>query len=190
MYFLSSDISPTFHTYVFFSIIFDKMACSPLCFAVMCASGRAPLRLCPLNTTTAALPINWLSSIPCQVCLILSCLTSCYLKSHLPKPLNPLVTHNNKKLARCSLNEDRVVEIWWGMEDLQTPDRHTALCKSVIALPQFIFSKRSKVLFSYLFSVIFLYLLKAYCAMFAWTMLLLFIYLLKTATRLIKLPCG
>lgn len=42
---------------------------------------------------------NWLSS-HCQVCLIFPWLTSCYLESHLPEALNPLVTHDNKKLGK------------------------------------------------------------------------------------------
>ena len=69
-----------------------------------------------LSATCLTFPRNWVSSSHCQVCLILSCLTSRYLKSHLPKLLNPLVTHDNKKLETCSLNEDGVVRLWWGME--------------------------------------------------------------------------
>jgi len=42
-----------------------------------------------------------------------SWLTSCYLDSHLPEHLNPLVTHNNLKLGRCSLNGNREVEHCW-----------------------------------------------------------------------------
>ena len=43
----------------------------------------------------------------CQVCLILSCLTCCYLEHQLPEPLNPFVTHNKEKLGRCFFKEDR-----------------------------------------------------------------------------------
>lgn len=54
---------------------------------------------------------NWLSS-HCQVCLILSCLTRCYLEPRLSGPLNPFVTHNNKKLGRCSLSGDWEEDRW------------------------------------------------------------------------------
>lgn len=56
-------------------------------------------------------PRNWLSS-HCQVCLILSCLTRCYLEPRLSGPLNPFVTHNNKKLGRCSLSGDWEEDRW------------------------------------------------------------------------------
>lgn len=91
--------------------------------------------LSPLNTSCLPFLRNWLSSL-CQVCLILSWLTSCYLESHLPEPLNPLVTHNNKKLGRCSLNEDREVEHWWvyggvGLEACVQVRRHRCMAAAV-----------------------------------------------------------
>ena len=49
---------------------------------------------------------------------MLSWLTSCYLESHLPEPLNPLVTHNNKKLGRllleCRQGGGALVGVWEG----------------------------------------------------------------------------
>lgn len=86
------------------SISLDQQICSPLSFAVtLCVYVCAVWVRSPLNTSCLSFLRNWLSS-HCQVCLILSWLTSCYLESHLPEPLNPLVTHNNKKLGRCSMN--------------------------------------------------------------------------------------
>lgn len=54
---------------------------------------------------------SWLSR-HCQVCLILSCLTRCYLEPRLSGPLNPFVTHNNKKLRRRSLSGDWEEDCW------------------------------------------------------------------------------
>lgn len=93
------------------SICLDQQTCSPLSFAEtlhLCAVWI----LSSLNASRLPFLRNWLSS-HCQVRLILSCLTYCYLESHLPEPLNPFVTHSNKKLGRRSLNEDREVEDWW-----------------------------------------------------------------------------
>lgn len=58
---------------------------------------------------------NWLSS-HCQVCLILSCLTRCYLEPRLSGPLNPFVTQTTKKLGRRSLSGDWEEHRW-------TPDK-------------------------------------------------------------------
>lgn len=61
------------------------------------------------------LPRTWLSS-HCQVCLIPSCLTRCYLEPRLSGPLNPFVTHDNKKLGRRSLSGDWEEDRWTSAE--------------------------------------------------------------------------
>ena len=87
----------------FRSIGLDQRTCSLLSFALTLGVRVCVYRY-SLLSTPPRLPFlrNWLSSLR-QVCLILSCLTSCYLESHLPEPLNPLVTHDNKKLGRLLL---------------------------------------------------------------------------------------
>lgn len=89
------------------SLTFWKYAKSPSVLMSRAAVRPALQKL--LHVTVACslrhLPFlrNWLSSY-CQVCLILSCLTRCYLESPLSGPLNPFVSHNNKKLGRRSLS--------------------------------------------------------------------------------------
>lgn len=79
----------------------------------LCSNFCMLLRLSPPRHLP--FPRTWLSS-HCQVCLIPSCLTRCYLEPRLSGTLNPFVTHDNKKLGRRSLSGDWEEDRWTSAE--------------------------------------------------------------------------